>query len=200
MKETLHKAHSSENGLMQNHTENKFYVYALVCPIENMVKYVGATKNPDLRYKNHLKTSVNKRKGDWIKSLNEKGKTPVMKILFSTNSITDCADKERFYINSYRLTILNSNSNFSYKAKRSKFKKISAKDTSVKTFLMTATENGFKLSIIAELMYPNNKGALSYLSNKLNETSGRKFTTADSIKAIVALNKIRDEIYSLTIL
>lgn len=198
MKETLHKAQSLDNGLNERQTVNKFYVYALICPIDNIIRYVGATKNPESRYKNHLKDSVNPRKREWINLLIKNGQLPVMKILFSSLLFEECASKEQVFIAENRSTIFNSEVNFIYTKKRSKIA-IPNNIETIEDFLLNISNTGLKLKGIAELMYPNNKAALSCLSNKLNKNNGRKITKEDLDKAKKALEKLCDEIDLLTL-
>lgn len=54
-----------------------------------------------------------------------------------------------------------------------------------KEYLKTQTD--FQLSALARLMWPDNKTADTYLSKKLNELDGRKFTDKDEIEARKAL-------------
>lgn len=52
---------------------------------------------------------------------------------------------------------------------------------------------------IAKKMYPNNADAPSYLTRKLNNSSGRTFTKADAKKALEALKNEQNVIDKLTI-
>lgn len=116
MKEIHHKGQLSDNGLKENQTENKFYVYALVCPIDNIVRYVGATINLDLRFKQHIKElNSNSRKTEWIKFLSENNMFPTMKVLAILNTELNCRESESFFISKYRKTIYNSSSPRPYK-------------------------------------------------------------------------------------
>lgn len=60
------------------------YIYNLIDPISGIVRYVGKTKNPKNRYKQHLKDAEKKQnteKQKWIKELKLKHMTPKMIIV-----------------------------------------------------------------------------------------------------------------------
>lgn len=61
----------------------KEFVYYLICPIDNKVKYVGKSKNPKTRYKQHIK-KLDKQstpKREWLEKLFKKGLLPKMIIV-----------------------------------------------------------------------------------------------------------------------
>ena len=107
MKETLHKAQSLDNGLKESHQKNKFYVYALICPIDNQIRYIGATINPSIRFKQHLKDTYNIRKKEWIDNLSASNELPEMIILDSFNEEAKCIESEQAFIDKYRDVIFN---------------------------------------------------------------------------------------------
>ena len=58
------------------------YIYTLVCPIDNVVRYVGKSKNPKTRFKQHIREKGNNtKKKRWIKDLLQQGKLPILKIV-----------------------------------------------------------------------------------------------------------------------
>lgn len=60
------------------------YIYVLICPIENKIRYVGKSKNPKTRYKQHLKDAEKKqntKKQKWIRELKSKKLYPIIKII-----------------------------------------------------------------------------------------------------------------------
>ncbi len=57
------------------------FIYYLICPIDNKVKYVGKCSNPMYRYKQHLYDVFSKEKSEWISMLLEKNKKPILKIV-----------------------------------------------------------------------------------------------------------------------
>lgn len=57
-------------------------VYVLIDPVDWIVRYVGTSKNPNTRFKEHMR----ELDGDtemkrWIKSLSDSGKSPIMVIV-----------------------------------------------------------------------------------------------------------------------
>lgn len=61
-----------------NKFTRKVYIYGLVCPIENKIKYVGKTCfNIESRLTQHCRnTKKNNPKNEWIRSLKAKGLSP----------------------------------------------------------------------------------------------------------------------------
>lgn len=59
------------------------YVYTLEHPTTKEIRYVGKTKNPKMRFQNHMNKGHNKtsHKTNWIESLKREGLRPVMKVL-----------------------------------------------------------------------------------------------------------------------
>lgn len=85
-----------------------FYVYGLVCPIYKEIKYIGLTKNPDLRLYQHLNGRCeSKRKNEWLIQLKELGLKPELIILNSYKDRAFASDEEERYINENRHTLLN---------------------------------------------------------------------------------------------
>ena len=88
--------------------ESIHYIYLLICPISNDVKYVGVTMNPKSRFNNHLNRFENKSKKEWIHLLKSQELKPIMKIVENCATKEIAIDSENIYIEKYRTTILNS--------------------------------------------------------------------------------------------
>ncbi len=81
-----------------------WWIYQLESP-EGFVRYVGATTNPERRYKEHLngiKQGVALKR--WVQGLKAEGKVPKMHILEqTTNQLWQ--KRERYWISFYRRKI-----------------------------------------------------------------------------------------------
>jgi hypothetical protein len=80
------------------------YIYGLVCPENNIVRYVGKSVSPLTRFRQHmfrLKEGEGQYKVCWIKSLKKEGLKPTLKIIgcFDINQIDE---KETYYITYYK--------------------------------------------------------------------------------------------------
>lgn len=81
------------------------YVYVLIDPISLIVRYVGKSVDPSIRFRNHLKetilTQTNPYKFNWIQSLLKRDLKPILKTIECTKlSLID--DRERYWISLYR--------------------------------------------------------------------------------------------------
>ena len=56
-------------------------IYTLSDPITGLVRYVGKTRNPKQRIRNHLGKRENNHKGNWIESLRRQGLEPVVNFI-----------------------------------------------------------------------------------------------------------------------
>jgi hypothetical protein len=79
------------------------YIYSLIDPITDHVRYVGKTVNPTKRLSSHkLRASdLSNHKDCWIIGLRNKGYNPVMEILEVSNDL-EWAFWERHYISLYK--------------------------------------------------------------------------------------------------
>lgn len=88
-------------------------VYALICPIEMVPRYVGVTTGT---IKNRLQQHCYSKQGtkekvEWISGLKKIGLSPIgfeLERVEVGNGIKDGIDVERIYIKKYRSTIYNS--------------------------------------------------------------------------------------------
>lgn len=64
---------------------NALYVYALLDPIDGIIKYIGITDAPTKRLNAHLcrARNINKisRKDMWIRSVVERGRSPILVVI-----------------------------------------------------------------------------------------------------------------------
>ena len=83
---------------------NTHKIYGLVCPIDNTIKYVGATKHKlSHRLSQHLSdsNSKNSKKAVWIRGLRQQDLN-VSIVLLEEVSTEEWKDKERYYISKFR--------------------------------------------------------------------------------------------------
>lgn len=79
------------------------FIYALIDPITDDIKYIGKTSNPKRRYTQHISTvgEKNQNKTNWINSLISNGLLPKMIILETCNH-HEWKNKERYWIKKFR--------------------------------------------------------------------------------------------------
>jgi len=78
------------------------YIYGLVDPETNEVRYVGKSNNPKVRYQSHLiDKKSNPHKTSWIKSLSKRGLKPKLVILEEATR-DKWEERERYWIKHYQ--------------------------------------------------------------------------------------------------
>jgi hypothetical protein len=85
----------------------KVYIYCLIDPTNNDIRYVGKTVNPKNRFKYHVNphiTDTNKHKKNWINKLKVNNILPEMFILDEI----DCYDKEWIIYEEYWISQMKS--------------------------------------------------------------------------------------------
>ena len=94
-----------------------YYIYALICPMDNIVKYVGCSKDPEqrLRASFNYRTVENKRKFEWFNLLKKDNNYPIIEILSNSTDIDIAIEEEQFYISKYRNTIFNAQHKVKYR-------------------------------------------------------------------------------------
>lgn len=90
-------------------------VYLLIDPRNNAVKYVGASKQPDTRYQQHLNARMNQGMREWVKELEAQDMTPEMAVVASTD-LRDLDEVEEYWTELMlkHYDLLNKNTNISY--------------------------------------------------------------------------------------
>ncbi len=84
----------------------KWRVYVLVCPEENIVRYIGITsKNPGRRFTQHIlgRGTETDKKHDWIDSLKKAGKVPAFQVIEFGLTEEEARDKETRLIQEYKV-------------------------------------------------------------------------------------------------
>ena len=80
------------------------FIYALIDPRTNEIRYIGKTTNPEARMRRHLRQSELIKplhRAHWIKSLVDNGHVPVMRVL-ETVDAQHWQESERRWIAKYR--------------------------------------------------------------------------------------------------
>jgi group I intron endonuclease len=82
-------------------TENKAFIYALIDPKNNEVRYIGKANNPKKRLTQHLLISKNKKthRDNWLQSLLAADLKPILVILEECQD--NWAEREQYYIDKY---------------------------------------------------------------------------------------------------
>ena len=81
---------------------NTVFIYALLCPDTDSVRYVGRTGKLKARYTTHLSTKQKDNKSKWIQSLLEVNKKPKLLVLDEV-SVLEQVEAEQKWIDHYRL-------------------------------------------------------------------------------------------------
>lgn len=79
----------------------EIFIYVLIDPLDNLVKYVGQTKNIQKRYTSHLNDKSNTLKSSWIKSLKSQNLKPILELIDAI-PLKDYIFWEQFYISLFK--------------------------------------------------------------------------------------------------
>lgn len=81
----------------------KIFIYALQNPVTEEIRYIGKTKNPKMRFHNHMNKRHNEKthKTNWIESLKKQKIRPIM-IIIDEVSEEDWKFWERFWIQQFK--------------------------------------------------------------------------------------------------
>ena len=83
------------------------YVYSLRCPVDNQIKYIGYSKTPEKRFKQHIYNRSNEKVYQWVKSLKKMGLLPQFEILSKHIDLHNAYDNESALIYANRETVFN---------------------------------------------------------------------------------------------
>lgn len=79
-----------------------FYIYILIDPRDNRIRYVGQTSNIKLRYQKHCKRQQQKNhRGNWLSLLHSLDLKPIMEVIEECSESV-WADRETYWIKYYR--------------------------------------------------------------------------------------------------
>jgi peptide methionine sulfoxide reductase MsrA len=85
-------------------------IYLLIDPTDTTVRYVGNSKNPKSRLKQHIKESMerqNTAKKKWIYTLVQRNYHPIIQVVAQIMDPAEARIKESEVCHQYRSTILN---------------------------------------------------------------------------------------------
>ncbi len=75
---------------------NQYSVYALSDPRDHAVHYVGMSKNPEQRLKQHVRNAPK-----WVQGLLEQGVKPVLQVLESVPDLKTAQEREKHWIHHF---------------------------------------------------------------------------------------------------
>lgn len=80
---------------------NTTFIYALVDPRTQQIRYVGKANDPQHRLRDHLREKRKSYKNSWIKELRDNGLVPELQIVEEV-PVTNWMERERYWIAYYR--------------------------------------------------------------------------------------------------
>ena len=84
-------------------TSQTYQIYTLNEPNSDIVRYVGLTRNPEKRHKEHIKEKRhNSYKSHWVSKLTQRGLEPKMDIIETDLSLQEAFEKEMHYIKLFK--------------------------------------------------------------------------------------------------
>lgn len=94
-----------------------FHIYHLVCPIDNVVRYVGRCSDPKARLRNHCNESQRRQttpKTRWIHALMAQNKLPAMIIVATYSDPIQAQAAESAEILRHKATVFNIHDPFKF--------------------------------------------------------------------------------------
>jgi hypothetical protein len=81
------------------------YIYQLIDPTTNQIRYIGQTDNIKRRYNDHISSSLNKNsssynthKSSWVRKVVNNNLFPIIEVVEECNSLEQSNIRERYYI------------------------------------------------------------------------------------------------------
>lgn len=82
-------------------TTDTTFIYALVDPRTQSIRYIGKANEPAIRLRHHLKERYKSRKCSWVQSLAKQGLAPQLLIIECVH-VSQWQERERYWIAFYR--------------------------------------------------------------------------------------------------
>jgi group I intron endonuclease len=82
----------------------KYYLYLLIDPTCDSLRYVGFSKDPYNRFKQHVTSKQLCHKTYWINTLKNNGLTPLLKVIDEVENKEEALQLEKAYIKDMRLS------------------------------------------------------------------------------------------------
>lgn len=79
----------------------KTFIYSLIDPFDNNIKYVGRTSSIERRTRQHYSQNHNERLHSWLLSLSEKDVKPVVSIIEECDNKQIAIEREAYWIHFY---------------------------------------------------------------------------------------------------
>ena len=79
-----------------------YHIYTLEHPVTGEIRYVGKTNNISKRLSRHCKESSNTHKANWITGIRNLGLKPVLKIVDSFETESECYEAEIYWISQFK--------------------------------------------------------------------------------------------------
>jgi hypothetical protein len=84
------------------------YIYKLIDPTTNQIRYIGQTDNIKRRYNDHISSSLNKNsssynthKSTWVRKVVNNNLFPIIEVVEECNSLEQSNIRERYYIEKF---------------------------------------------------------------------------------------------------
>ena len=78
------------------------FVYALLDPRDQSIRYIGMSRQPEKRLREHMKDTNHKQKHAWLKELKAQGLEPIVKIVEKAGKDRKQAfSRETYWIHHY---------------------------------------------------------------------------------------------------
>lgn len=90
-----------QDASQNNLTPKTTFIYVLIDPETQEVRYVGKANNPQVRFGSHLRDKQNTHKTNWIRKLQSKGLKPLMEVIEEV-PYEQWKEREMFWIAFYQ--------------------------------------------------------------------------------------------------